>query len=256
MEIKELTFAYDDKVRRLHHVNADIKKGKITTIIGPNGCGKSTLMGVLTKNLLPEKGHIILDGKALNSFKPKDLAKTLGVVHQHNVAPSDMTVEKLVYYGRLPYKRTFSPNSSEDEEIVEWALKCTGLLEKRNEPIETLSGGQQQRAWIAMALAQQTPYLFLDEPTSNLDIFYQYDILKLVKQLRDEQGLTIVMVLHDITQAIQFSDSVIAMKQGHIIKQGDPREIMTAPLIHEIYGVDVVVKHDHELGMYIVPVGV
>src|SRR5699024_9465658 len=203
-----------------------------------------------------QTGQIILDGKELTKYKPKELAQTLGVVHQYNVAPEDMTVEKLVHYGRLPYKSMFSSQLEEDEAIIDWALKCTGLQERRDMVIDTLSGGQQKRAWIAMALAQRTPYLLLDEPTANLDIYYQYDILKLVKQLRDEQGLTIVMVLHDITQAIQFSDSVIAMKQGHIIKQGDPREIMTAPLIHEIYGVDVVVKHDHELGMYIVPVGV
>jgi len=253
MEIKKITFAYDDKIRRLHHINATVKKGEITTIIGPNGCGKSTLMGVLTKNLLPESGDVVLDGKALQSYKAKELAKKLGVVHQHNIAPSDMTVERLAFYGRLPYQRAFSPHTKEDEEIVDWALACTGLEDKRNAEIETLSGGQQQRAWIAMALAQKTPYLFLDEPTSNLDIFYQYDILKLVKQLRYEQGLTIVMVLHDITQAIQFSDSIIAMKKGRIVKQGNPKEIMTAELIDEIYGVEVVVKHDEELGMYIVP---
>lgn len=253
MEIKEITFSYDDKVRRLHHINAAVKKGEITTIIGPNGCGKSTLMGVLTNNLVPEGGSVVLDGKILNKYKPKELAKRLGVVHQHNIAPDDMTVEKLAFYGRLPYQKTFSPHSDEDQDIVDWALKHTGLQDKRHAEISTLSGGQQQRAWIAMALAQKTPYLFLDEPTSNLDIFYQYDILKLVKRLRDEQGLTIVMVLHDITQAIQFSDTIIAMKDGHIIKQGTPHEIVTEQLIYEIYGVEVVVKDDAELGMYIVP---
>src|SRR5690625_1432687 len=253
MEIKEITFSYDDKIRRLHHINASVKKGEITTIIGPNGCGKSTLLGVLTNNLMPEGGSVILDGKVLNKYKPKELAKQLGVVHQHNIAPADMTVEKLVFYGRLPYQKAFSPHTDEDEEIVNWALKHTGLEDKRHAEIATLSGGQQQRAWIAMALAQKSPYLFLDEPTSNLDIFYQYDILKLVKQLRDEQGLTIVMVLHDITQAIQFSDTVIAMKNGRIMKQGHPKEIMTEELIYEIYGVEVVVKQDEKLGMYIVP---
>src|SRR5690625_4596843 len=178
MEIKQIIFSYDDKVRRLHDINATVKKGEITTIIGPNGCGKSTLMGVLTNNLMPENGTVVLDGKKLDKYKPKELAQHLGVVHQSNIAPDDMTVEKLVFYGRLPYQRTFSPPSTEDQEIVDWALEHTGLSDKRHAEIATLSGGQQQRAWIAMALAQKTPYLFLDEPTANLDIFYQYDILK------------------------------------------------------------------------------
>lgn len=256
MEIKGVTFAYQDKITRVKNVSFNINKGEITTIIGPNGSGKSTLMSLLTNNNKPQTGHIILDGKDINAYKPKELAKTLAVVHQYNVAPRDMTVEKLVYYGRLPYKKMFSQGNSEDAEIVEWALKVTGLYERRHMLIETLSGGQQQRAWIAMALAQKTPYLMLDEPTSNLDIYYQYDILKLVKQLRDEQGLTIVMVLHDINQAIQFSDTIIAMKDGEIVAQGNPHEIVTKALMQEVYGVDVVIKEDEDIGMFMVPLGV
>src|SRR5699024_7227495 len=126
--------------------------------------------------------------------------------------PADMTVEKLAYYGRLPHRNPFSPYSDEDHEKVKWVLECTGLNDRRKMTINTLSGGQQQRVWIAMALAQNTPYLFLDEPTSNLDIFFQYEILELVKNLRDDHGITIVMVLHDINQAIQYSDHIIAMK--------------------------------------------
>lgn len=256
MEIKEVTFAYQDGITRVKDVSAKINKGEITTIIGPNGSGKSTLMSLLTNNNKPQAGHILLDGKNINEYKPKELAKTLGVVHQYNVAPADMTVEKLVYYGRLPYKKMFAANQSEDAEIVEWALKVTGLYERRHMLIETLSGGQQQRAWIAMALAQKTPYLLLDEPTSNLDIYYQYDILKLVKKLRDEQGLTIVMVLHDINQAIQFSDVIIAMKDGEIVAQGNPKEIITEYLMEEVYGVDVVIKEDEDIGMFMVPLSV
>lgn len=256
MEIKNITFAYQDKVIRLDEVSGQINKGDITTIIGPNGCGKSTLMGVMTNNNKPLSGEVFLEGKELHDFKPKELARTLGVVHQQNVAPSDMTVEKLTHYGRLPHKGTFAPESDEDEEIVAWALKSTGLYGRRHMTIDTLSGGQQQRVWIAMALAQNTPFLFLDEPTSNLDIYYQYEILELVKKLRDEQGLTIVMVLHDINQAIQYSDHIIAMKSGKIIATGDPKEIVTKQLIHDVYGVNVVVKQDADVGKYIVPLGI
>ena len=256
MEIKEISFSYQDKIKRLDHVEASIPKGKITTILGPNGSGKSTLLGVLTNNLQPQVGQVILDGAAIKKYKPKELAKKLGVVHQQNSAPADMTVEKLVYYGRLPHKNTFSPNDEKDEQMVNWAIECTGLTEKRNDPIDTLSGGQQQRVWIAMALAQDTPFLFLDEPTSNLDIFYQYEILELVKKLCDEHGLTIVMVLHDINQAIQYSHNIVAMKKGKVIEKGNPKKIITEQLIQEIYGVKVVLKNDDDLGLYIVPVGI
>ncbi|OZU87050.1 iron ABC transporter ATP-binding protein [Virgibacillus indicus] len=256
MEIKDISFSYQDKIKRLHNVAAEITPGQITTIIGPNGCGKSTLLGVLTNNHQPQAGQVILDGKAINKYKPKELARKLGVVHQQNTAPADMTVEKLVYYGRLPYRNTFSPKVEKDEEMVKWALECTGLYEKRNEAIDTLSGGQQQRVWIAMALAQDTPFLFLDEPTSNLDMYYQYEILELVKQLCKEHGLTIVMVLHDINQAIQYSHHIIAMKQGKVIKKGNPKTIVTKQLMQEVYGVNVVVKNEADVGMYIVPLGI
>lgn len=256
MDIKQVMFSYDNKVMRLKDVNAHIEKGKITTILGPNGSGKSTLMSVLTNNNRPQSGHITLSGKPIHAYKPKELAQTMAVVHQYNIAPQDMTVEKLVHYGRLPYKTMFSNDSEDSEAIVEWALKVTGLYDRRHMLLDTLSGGQQQRAWIAMSLAQQTPYLLLDEPTSNLDIFYQYDILKLVKKLRDEEGLTIAMVLHDINQAIQFSDSIIAMKAGEIVASGPPEEIVTEELMQEVYGVDVVIKQDEDVGMYIVPIGV
>lgn len=253
MEIKNVSFAYADKITRIKNISAQIKKGEITTIIGPNGSGKSTLMRLLTNNSQPQSGQIILDGKAIQQYKPKELARTLGVVHQHNIAPQDMTVEKLVYYGRLPYKSIFQQRADDSENIVQWALEVTGLYEHRHMLVEALSGGQQQRAWIAMALAQKTPYLLLDEPTANLDIFYQYDILRLVKKLRDEEGLTIVMVLHDINQAVQFSDTIIAMKDGKIITIGTPEEVVTPEMMQTVYGIDVVIKREDDIGMFIVP---
>jgi len=256
MEVKNITFSYQDDVVRLNDVNCSIEKGKVTTIIGPNGSGKSTLLGVMSNVLRPQKGGVVLDGKELHQYKLKELARTLGVVHQNNIAPDDITVEKLVYYGRLPYRGTFSPYSDQDRGKVEWALESTGLLEKRHQPLDTLSGGQQQRAWIAMSLAQDTPYLFLDEPTANLDMYFQYEVLQLVGRLNKEYGLTIVMVLHDINQAIQYSDDIIAMKQGEIFVKGKPEDIISRELIYDIYGVHVAVKNDADTGIHIIPLGI
>jgi iron complex transport system ATP-binding protein len=256
MDIKDITFSYDKKVNTLHGVTSTIDSGKITTIIGPNGCGKSTLLSVMSNNNHPQSGQVLLDGKALTDFKPKELAKRLAVVHQQNNAPSDMTVEKLTGYGRIPYKNLFSSTTTEDEQAIEWALDCTNLTDKRKVPIDELSGGQMQRVWIAMALAQKTPYLFLDEPTTYLDIYYQYELLELIKSLNRTHGMSIVMVLHDINQAIRYSDTIIAMKNGEVVVKGAPGEVITAQTIKEIYGVDVVVKTDEQAGMYIVPIGI
>ena len=256
MDIEDITFSYDKKVNTLHSVNCSIDIGKVTTIIGPNGCGKSTLLSVMSHNNLPQGGQVLLDGKALADFKPKELAKKLAVVHQQNTAPSDMTVEKLTSYGRIPYKHLFSSTTAEDDQAVEWALECTNLTDKRKVAIDELSGGQMQRVWIAMALAQKTPYLFLDEPTTYLDIYYQYELLELIKSLNRTHGMSIVMVLHDINQAIRYSDTIIGMKNGEIVAKGVPSEVITVQTVKEIYGVDVVVKTDKEAGMYIVPVGI
>ncbi len=256
MEINHIRFSYQDKVERLKDVTATIEKGKITTILGPNGCGKSTLLSVLAKFNVPSSGDITLNGKALHQYTPKELAKTLSVVQQSSVAPEEMTVEKLVYYGRLPYQKMFTTVTEEDDDKVLWALEKTGLLEKKDALLSSLSGGQQQRAWIALALAQNTPYLFLDEPTANLDIFYQYEILELVKTLCEEEGLTIVMVLHDINQTIQYSDRVIIMKAGEMVANGKPEEVITSALLADVYGVKVVMKEDPSVGKYIVPIGI
>ena len=256
MDIKGITFSYDNKINRLDNVNGEIKKGEITTIIGPNGCGKSTLLGIMSNNYLPQQGQVILDGKKIREYKPKELAKKLAVVHQENEAPSDMTVERLTTYGRLPHRSMFSSMSDEDEEAIEWALTCTNLQEKRHATIDSLSGGEKQRVWIAMTLAQKTQFLFLDEPTTYLDIYYQYEILELIKLLNRAHGLSIVMILHDINQAIQYSDTIIVMKEGKIVLKGSPEEVISEQLITDTYGIDVIVKNDERTGLYIVPVGI
>jgi len=256
MDIKDITFSYDKKVNTLHGVNSTIDIGRVTTIIGPNGSGKSTLLSVMANNNHPQSGQVLLEGKALADFKPKELAKRLAVVHQQNNAPSDMTVEKLTSYGRIPYKSLFTSETDEDQQAIEWALSCTNLTDKRTVPIDELSGGQMQRVWIAMALAQKTPFLLLDEPTTYLDIYYQYELLELIKGLNRTHEMSIVMVLHDINQAIRYSDIIIAMKDGQIVAKGTPSEVITVQTVKEIYGVDVVVKNDIETGMYIIPIGI
>jgi iron complex transport system ATP-binding protein len=256
MEIKNVTFSYDNVMDRLKSVSSEIELGKITTIIGPNGCGKSTLLGVMSRNHNPRSGEVMLDGKAISQYKPKEFARKLAVVHQQNEAPSDITVEKLTSFGRMPYKNIFSTQTDEDSEAIERALTCTRLQDKRDKPIHALSGGERQRVWIAMTLAQNTPMLFLDEPTTYLDIYYQLEILELVKELNEVQGLTIVMVLHDINQAIRYSDHIIVMKDGEIVMKGTPHDVVTEDMIKSIYGVEVVVKHDEDTGLYMVPMGI
>src|SRR5690625_1764722 len=227
MEIKNVVYSHDHKVNHVNQVNIQIDLGKITTIIGPNGCGKSTLLGVMANNFVPQQGEVMLDGKGLTMYKPKELARKVAVVHQENSAPADMTIERLVSYGRLPYKTMFKTDKATDDAAVTWALKVTNLVEHKHITMDALSGGQRQRVWIAMALAQQTPYLFLDEPTTYLDIYYQYELLELIKRLNEEHGLTIVMVSHDINQAIRYSDSIITMKAGQVMIKGHPKEVIT-----------------------------
>ncbi len=255
MELKTVSYSYDRKHNQLKQVSASIKRGTITTIIGPNGSGKSTLLGVLAQNYEPQSGEVTLDGQLLRSYKRRELARKIAVVHQQNTAPQDMTVEKLTAYGRLPYQSMFSAQKQEDKRIVEWALEKTNLLDKRRKQISDLSGGERQRVWIAMTLAQNTPYLFLDEPTTFLDIYYQYEILELVKELNVTHGLTIVMVLHDINQAVKYSDELLVMKEGRLITSGAPKKIMTEELIKEVYGVKVIISQAQD-EYVIIPTGI
>ncbi|MDQ1235632.1 iron complex transport system ATP-binding protein [Paenibacillus sp. SORGH_AS306] len=256
MDVNDITFSYDRRIDRLHQVNAQIQQGKITTIIGPNGCGKSTLLHVMSNNAVPRLGQVILDGKQIAQYKPKELARKLAVVHQQNEAPADLTIEKLVSFGRLPHRTLFSSSQEEDEQAIEWALDCTNLQSKRFSTLDQLSGGEQQRVWIAMALAQRTPILFLDEPTTYLDMYYQLEIMELIHDLNEQHQLTIVMVLHDINQAIRYSHHLIAMKAGSIVASGLPTDMITTDLIRDIYGVEVLVRRDLEAGLHLIPIGI
>ena len=235
--IRDLTFSYGDNTV-LKGLDGSVKQGSVTTLIGANGCGKSTLLNLMTRNLQPDSGSILLNGQNISEFKPKEYAKQVAIVHQTNTAPRDLKVEKLVEYGRTPYRNFgVATNPQLDCDRVEWAMSVTNTLSLRNQPVDQLSGGQMQRVWIAMALAQDTKVLMLDEPTTYLDIRYQLEILRLARTLNEEYGLTIIMVLHDINQALYYSDEVLAMKDGVILAAGAPESVITADLVETVYGV-------------------
>lgn len=256
MEIKQVVVSYDGTTKHLDCVSTQFPKGKVTTIIGPNGCGKSTLLNVMSRNHKPFAGQVMLENRDLVEFKPKEFAKKFAIVYQQNDIPQDLTVEKLVMYGRMPYSSLFQKKTAEDDEAVTWALSCTKLLEKRGKDLSALSGGERQRVWIAMALAQKSEMLCLDEPTTYLDIYYQLELLELVKHLNEQYGLTIVMVLHDINQALRYSDHIVLMKSGTIVAEGIPREVITKEVIKEVYGVNSVFHEDEELGLYMMPLSI
>ena len=258
MEIKNLYFSYGPNDKNGAHdilkdVSFSIKEGKITTILGANGCGKSTLFQLMTKNLVPRKGKVYLKGKNIRVIRLKDFAKEVSIVHQYNTASNDTTVETLVSYGRTPYVRLGKKLDKEDQKYMDWAMEVTGITELRQREISTLSGGQKQRVWIAMALAQNTDILLLDEPTTYLDIRYQIEILKLIQKLNREYGITIVMILHDMNQAIHYSDEIIGLRQGKVHIMGEPAKVVTRKALQELYGVELDVV-DLEKGKFVLAV--
>ena len=256
MEISNIVMSYDGVTNQLNGVTTALEKGKITTIIGPNGCGKSTLLGVVSRGHTPSQGNVRLENKDILQFKAKEFAQKLAIVYQTNITPHQLTVEKLVSYGRVPYQNLISRNVEEDKTAVDWAIERTNLSEIRDRHLEKLSGGQRQRVWIAMALAQKSEILCLDEPTTYLDIYYQIELLELVKQLNREYSLTIVMVLHDMNQALKYSDHIVLMKDGQVFTEGAPQDVMTKENIKAVYGVDVLVEHNELTGTYMVPISI
>ena len=243
LSIKNLKFSYGDH-EVLRGLSAEIKSGAVTTLMGAIDIRIATLLSLLTKNLKPAEGSILLDGQNLAGISLKDFARRAAIVHQKNAAPNDLTVEKLVSYGRLPYSSIFRAGLDEKNQAqVERAMALTGLLPLKDRRIGTLSGGQRQRAFIAMALAQDTKLLFLDEPTTSLDVRYQVEILRLVERLNREQGITIVMVLHDINQALAYSDEVIGLKDGRVAVQGAPEDVIDSDSLQTLYGIRLPVFH-------------
>ncbi|SHE98424.1 ABC transporter ATP-binding protein [Clostridium fallax] len=253
LKINDFKIGYNDKVI-VKDFSLHIKKGELLTIIGPNGSGKSTVLKAVGRLLKPMDGTVYLDGKLLWQMNNKDIAKEMACLSQHNSAPKDMTIRKIVSFGRNPHKTWFESLNKEDEEIVSWAIEKTNLKAMENEKIANISGGERQRAWIAMALAQKPKVLLLDEPTTYLDINNQIEILELVKELNDKLNLTVVMVLHDLNQAAKYSNKVLVLKDGKIEAQGKPEEILDKELIRKVYNVDMdILKNQFGEKMILIP---
>jgi iron complex transport system ATP-binding protein len=220
-----------------------IPPGVITTIIGPNGCGKSTLLRTLSRLLKPSKGTVVLDGDDIARLRTRDVARKLGLLPQAPVAPEGLTVADLVARGRHPHQSWLRQWSSDDADVVERALAMTGVSDLADRPVDALSGGQRQRVWISMTLAQGTDLLLLDEPTTYLDLAHAMDVLDLVDDLH-ESGCTVVMVLHDLNLAARYSDNLIVMRAGSILAQGHPRDVLTAELLQEAFGLHAKIIDD------------
>lgn len=240
---KNLNISYGN-IDIVKDLNLEIPKGKITTIIGPNGCGKSTILKTIARIIKPKSGDIYVNNKNIKEQNPKDLAKMMAVLPQSPQAPSGLTVEELIAYGRFPHQKGFGKLKKEDNDIVTWALKSTGIEEFRDRPIQALSGGQRQRAWIAMALAQQTDILILDEPTTYLDLAHQLEVLKLLEELNKKQGTTIVMVIHELNNAARFADHMIGVKKGKVVCEGSSYEVMTKENLRELFNIDAEIVND------------
>ena len=238
-KVDNVSFEYEKDKKVIDGLSLDINEGEVTTIIGANGCGKSTLFNLLLKGNKINSGKIYFEGENISNIKLKQFARKVAAVHQMNTAPEDIKVKDLVAFGRTPYRDLCGGLTKKDFEKIERAMEITGTKELENVEFAKLSGGQKQRVWIALALAQDTKVLFLDEPTTYLDIKYQLDILGLVEKLNKQLGMTIIMVLHDINQAIRYSGNIIAMKAGKVVKSGAPSEVITSELIKNIYGVNL-----------------
>ncbi|GGC72035.1 ABC transporter ATP-binding protein [Haloferax sulfurifontis] len=221
----------------------DIPRGEITALVGPNGSGKSTLLKSLAKQLSPDSGSVYLDGKSISEYDDKAFARELGMLSQQHDSPTSLTVEDLVYHGRYPHRSFFEQVNEADHEAVERAIDLAGVEHIRDKQIGNLSGGQSQLAWIAMVLAQDTDVLLLDEPTTYLDLHHQLRVLETVRQLNEERGVTVAVVLHDIAQAARFADYLVAMQDGELYDWGPPREVVTEELLADVFRVEAAVNY-------------
>ncbi len=250
-----LSLGYDQRLI-VDDLSVTIPQGRVTVIVGANACGKSTLLRGLARLLKPRAGAVFLDGDLISRLSTREVATRLGILPQSPVAPEGLTVGDLVGRGRYPHQRWFQQWSAEDEEAVADALRATRITDLAERPVDELSGGQRQRAWIAMALAQGTPLLLLDEPTTFLDIAHQVEVLDLLLDLNRAEGRTIVMVLHDLNQASRYADHIIAMAGGRILAEGPPADVVTEELVAAVFDLPCRVIPDPVSGTpLVIPIG-
>lgn len=238
-----LTLGYSD-ASVIEDLSLALPAGQFTAILGPNGCGKSTLLKALARQLVPQAGRVLLDGKAIAGMGAKAAARALGLLGQGAEPPEGLSVEALVQQGRYPHRGPFSPWRTADSAAVERALQRTGLADLRGRAVDTLSGGQRQRAWIAMVLAQEAPVLLLDEPTTWLDLRHQIEVLGLMQRLVEDEGLTVIAVLHDLEHAARHADHVVMLKAGRVLAQGPVNQALRPDLLAQVFGVQVEVRPD------------
>ncbi|PAQ16443.1 iron-enterobactin transporter ATP-binding protein [Bacillaceae bacterium SAOS 7] len=239
----DLNIGYGERLI-VKDLSVEIPDKKITTIIGSNGCGKSTLLKAITRIISHQSGTVILDGENIAKENTKILAKKMAILPQMQESASGLTVGELISYGRFPYQKGFGRLTKKDYEVIDWALEVTGTTEFKFRPVDALSGGQRQRVWIAMALAQETEIIFLDEPTTYLDMAHQLEVLELLQKLNLEQERTIIMVLHDLNQAARFADYMIALKNGGIVKAGSCEEVMKRDVLQKVFNIDAEIGRD------------
>jgi iron complex transport system ATP-binding protein len=245
--VKNLTLGYGGEPI-IKKMNISIPKGQVSIIIGANGCGKSTLIKGISRILKPTEGAILLDGTDIHTTASKEMAKRMAVLPQSPHAPSGLTVEELVAYGRFPHKSGFGSLNKKDFEIIDESLSIAGIANYRQALLSNLSGGQRQRAWIAMTLCQKTEFMLLDEPTTYLDMAHTLEILTLLRRLNREESRTVVMVLHELNIASRFADHIIGMKNGDVIIHGEPRQVVTTASLREIYQIEAQIVEDSKTG--------
>ncbi|WP_030489202.1 ABC transporter ATP-binding protein [Micromonospora chokoriensis] len=240
LSTRDLVAGYDERTV-LDGLDLDLPTDAFTVIVGPNACGKSTLLRTMARLLTPRRGTVLLDGTAIRDLPTREVARRLGVLPQSPLVPEGVTVADLVGRGRQPHQRWWRQWSSEDGAAVDQAMALADVTDLANRPVDSLSGGQRQRVWIAMTLAQDTDALLLDEPTTFLDLAHQVEVLDLLHRLRSERGRTVVAVLHDLNQAARYADHLVAMRAGTVVAAGAPREILTADLVRDVFGLACVV---------------